>query len=223
MKITAMALAVFVMSQGAWAEPYPDLDPKGVLVKQQTAEGAKYSIDQVYLDEMLKALAVHAKAYPVRFDNEADKRKAIQDVLVLDGMLSVINDAPHQDLAMVLRQAQLNSMGHNLDMAGAAEKADQLFQSLLAVAPDNALFNYDYALFLAGSGQGAKAIPLLHKAADAKLYDAYFSLGLVYLSVGNQDAAIENLNTYKRLTGRHAEADKFIAAIESGQVKVNAH
>ncbi len=221
MKKILAAVTSILITNLALAIPYPDNNPKDMLIKQETSTGSKFSIDVAYLDKMLKDLSIHAKNYPVQFDSESDKDKAIRDVKALDYTLSIINESPKSNPSMLLRQAQLNSIGHNLDVAGSAEKADKLFQSIIDITPENSLANYYYGVFLAGSGQASKAIPLLHKAAAANLYDAYFSLGMAYLSMNNTPAALENLEKYKSFSENTSNIDKIIDAIKSGSFKVN--
>ena len=127
MKKILAAVTSILITNLALAIPYPDNNPKDMLIKQETSTGSKFSIDVAYLDKMLKDLSIHAKNYPVQFDSESDKDKAIRDVKALDYTLSIINESPKSNPSMLLRQAQLNSIGHNLDVAGSAEKADKLF------------------------------------------------------------------------------------------------
>lgn len=219
MKLAILAITALTvtMANTALATPYPHHNPKKILVRKTSATGSNISVDIHYLDSILSDLAMHARSYPPQFDNDEDRIKAIRDVRSLDYMLSVIDQTQPGDAEMLLRHARINSMGYNLDVSGSGNKAEQLFQTVLNKAPDNPQVNYYYGLFLASAGKADKAIPLLHKAADGKLYDAYYNLGLVYLSLNNTEQALSYLQKYQQLTPHHADTRKIIETIQSGQ------
>lgn len=114
----------------------------------------------------------------------------------------------------------VNSYGHNLKITGAAEKANELFRRLLAIAPDHPRSNYAYSAFLAGVAKPTESLPYLEKAQAAGVVDAAYSLGLVHLSLGNQPRALEYLENYKVRVPADRNTAILIEAIRSGRATV---
>jgi predicted Zn-dependent protease len=213
------ALLVIFVASGVSAREYGNYDPKRLLTVSETPAGKKYGFDGAYLDKMLNDLSDHAKNYPPQFDTPQDKRRATQDVKALSGMLDVLINAPAPSLELLIRGGYVNSIGHNLDIPGAAEKADAIFRRLLAAAPSDPRGNYMYGTFLAGVGKPKEALPYLEKALAVGVVDAAYAIGMAYLALGDKEQALKSLEDYKQRKPSDGNVDKFIDAIRNGKIE----
>lgn len=217
-KLLLAFLAVLVTSNAS-AREYGNYDPKRLLTVSETPAGKKYGFDGAYLDQMLSDLSAHAKNYPPQFDTPQDKQRATQDVKSLSGMLDILINVPTPNPELLVRSGHVNSMGHNLDIPGAAEKANSIFQRLLAAVPSDPRGNYMYGTFLAGVGKPKEAIPYLEKALAVGVVDAAYAIGMTYLSLGNKEQALKNLEDYKQRKPSDGNVDKLIDAIRNGKIE----
>jgi tetratricopeptide (TPR) repeat protein len=215
-----LVLLVAFLSFNASAREYANHDPRRLLTVSETPSGKKYGFDGAYLDQMLNDLSIHAKNYPPQFDTQEDKRRATRDVKALSGMLDILINVPTPNPELLVRAGFVNSMGHNLDIPGAAEKADSIFLKLLAAKPSDPRGNYMYGAFLASVGKSREALPYLEKAASVGVADAVFSIGTVYLTLGDKEKALKNLEDYRRRKPDDEGVDKLIEAIRKGKVEV---
>lgn len=207
------------LASTASAREYGTYDPKRLLTVSETPSGKKYGFDSAYLDQMLNDLSAHAKNYPPQFDTPNDKQRATQDVKTLSGMLDVLINVPTPNPELLVRAGYVNSIGHNLDIAGAAEKADSIFRRLLAASPSDARGNYMYGTFLAGVGKPKEALPYLEKALAVGVSDAAYAIGMTYVTLGNKGQALKNLEDYKRRKPGDTNVDKLIDAIRNGKIE----
>lgn len=215
-----LSLLVLLVSFAASAKEYGNYDSKRLLAISETPSGKKYSVDSAYLDQMLNDLSVHAKNYPPQFDTPQDRQRATQDVKALSGILDILIDAPTPNPEFLIRAGYLNSIGHNLEIAGSADKANLIFQRLLAVAPADPRGNYMYGTFLAGVGKPKDALSYLEKALAVGVTDAAYAIGMSYLSLGDKEQALKSLEDYKRRKPSDTNVDKLIDAIRNGKIDV---
>jgi len=212
-------ILVAAMIPGASAKEYGSYDLKRLLTVSETPSGKKRGFDVAYLDQMLNDLSAHAKNYPPQFDTPQDRQRATQDVKAVSGMLDILIDVPNPNPELLARAAYVNSMGHNLDIAGAGEKANSIFLRLLAVAPSDPRGNYMYGTFLANVGKPREALPYLERALAASVSDAAYTIGMTYLSLGDKEQALKNLEDYKRRKPSDGNVEKLIDAIRNGKVE----
>ncbi|MBI4756335.1 MAG: tetratricopeptide repeat protein [Betaproteobacteria bacterium] len=220
MRIALLAVLCLALSHAASAKEYGKYDPGRLLVVSETPAGKKRGIDVAYLDAMLSDLASHAMRYPPRFDSIEDRQRAARDVTALSGMLEVLANDPAANPELLVRLGMLHSMGHNLDLAGAAQKASVTFQRLLSASPSHPRGNYRYGMFLAGTDRAKEAIPYLEKALAAGVPEAAYTLGMAHLSLGNTEKALIHLDDYHRRHPGDADAAKFVEALRGGKVEV---
>ena len=215
----SLLLLLTLTAPMAYAIGYPGYDPQRILTASENTSGQKvYGLDMRYLDRMLGDLSRHAGRYPPSFDSPEQKQRAIQDLNALSGMLGLLLKDGKPNPQILFRSAITNRMGHNLDVPGAAEKAEQQFQTLLQAEPDAPQGNYQFGIFLAETGQAERSIPYLEKALALGLEEANYSLGMAYLGVGNKEEALVRLNAYLKSKPNDMSAQKLIRAIEVGQV-----
>ena len=134
-------------------------------------------------------------------------------------MLDILINVPAPDPELLVRAGHLNSIGHNLNIAGAAEKANSIFQRLLANTPADPRGNFMYGTFLAGVGKPKEALPYLEKALAAGVIDAAYAMGMTHLTLGDKEQALRNLADYKRRRPADGNVDKLIDAIRNGKIE----
>lgn len=220
MRCILLALSLLFAVSLTYAKEYGRYDPKLMLTVTETPAGKKHGLDIKYLDQMLNDLAMHAKNYPPRFDTPQERQRATQDVKTLSGMLDMLISGPNPSMELLGRAGFLNSIGHNLDIPGSAEKTSLIFQKLLAAAPADPRGNYMYGTFLAGAGKPREAIPYLEKAITAGVTDAIYSLGMTYLTLGDKLMALDKLEAYRQRKPDDGNIARLIDGIRNGKVEV---
>lgn len=215
-----LAILVLLASSFTGAKEYGHHDPRRMLTVSETPAGKKHGLDVRYLDQMLNDLAAHAKNYPPQFDTPQDRQRAVQDVRMLSGMLDIVITGPSPNAELLARAGFLNSIGHNLDIPGAAEKTAAIFKALLTAAPADPRGNYMYGSFLAGAGKPKEAIPYLEKALAVGVADAAYSLGMTYLTLGDKQRALQHLDAYKQRNPNDGNVAKLIDGIRSGKLEI---
>lgn len=202
------------------AQPYGHYDPVQLLKITETPSGKQYSIKGEYLDQILNDLSAHAKNYPPRFDTPQDQKRAIQDVKTFSGMLDIVTNGPTPNQELLVRAGQLNSLGHNLDIEGAAAKANAIFQKLLAASPADPRGNYLYGTFLAGIGKPKDALTFLDKALALGVADAAYALGMTHLALGDKTQALKNFENYQLRNPKDPSINQLIDAIRNGKLEL---
>jgi tetratricopeptide (TPR) repeat protein len=134
-------------------------------------------------------------------------------------MLDVLINVPTPSPELLVRAAHLNSIGHNLDIAGSAEKAISIFHRLLTASPSDPRGNYMYGSFLASVGKPKEALPYLSKALAVGVTDAAYAIGMTYLALGDKEQALKNLEDYKRRKPNDTKVDKLIDAVRNGKIE----
>lgn len=220
MRLLLLAFSLLLASSAGNAAEYGSYDLQRLLTVADSPGGKQYGIDGAYLDRMLGDLHAHAGSYPPRFDTDAERQRAVQDVRRLSAILDVIIDAPDPGDAMLLRAGFVHSVGHHLDLPGAAAKAHTIFAGLLAANPANAHANYLYGTFLGGSGKAKEALPYLEKALALGVVDADYALGMTHLLLGDRKSALEYLDAYQQRKPADTSVGEFIAAIRSGRFEL---
>lgn len=216
-----LAILVILLASSADAREYGNYDLKRLFTVSETPAGKTYGFDVAYLDQMLNDLSAHAKNYPPQFDTPQDKQRATRDVQALSGMLDALINVPTANPELLVRVGYVNSIGHNLDIAGTAEKANSTFLRLLAAAPSDPRGNYLYGTFLTGTGKPNEALPYLEKALAAGVVDAAYAIGMTYLTLGNKEQALKNFEDYKQRKPSDGNVDKLIDAVRNGKIEIN--
>lgn len=220
MRLLVLGLSLLIFFPSAYAKEYGNYEPKKILKVSETSSGKKYGIDGQYLDQILGDLAFHAKNYPPRFDTPNDQQRAAQDVRVLSGMLDVLVSSPNAHPEILLRAGLLNSIGHNLNIPGSAEKTTSIFHKLLSASPSHPRGNLIYGTFLAGAAKPKEAIPYLERALSLGESDAAYALGMTYLSLEDTKKALKYLESYQQKNPSDASASGLIEAIRSGKLEI---
>jgi tetratricopeptide (TPR) repeat protein len=220
MRNRLLAALMVLIAASAHAGEYGNYDPMRLLTASQTSSGKKFGFDGAYLDRMLDDLSAHARNYPPRFDTPHDRERAVRDVKTVSGMLDVLINVPTPNPEILLRAGILNSIGHNLDIAGSADKADAAFRRLLAAVPAHPRGSLMYGTFLAGAGKPGAALRHLETALAAGVDDAAYALGMTYLSMGNREQALAKLEEYQRRRPGDASLARLIDAVRNGRIEL---
>jgi tetratricopeptide (TPR) repeat protein len=211
------ALALGTRSQ---SEHFGGYDPQKILIPADPATGKGPAVNVTYLDAWIDELAAHTSIYPPRFDSGNDKIKATDDLALLAGILDTLIDPKQPNVELLRRAAIVNSLEHNLDVQGAAQKANDYFIQLLRIAPDDTQGNWKYGVFLLGAGRPNDAMPYLLKAEKLGIVSATYSLGMAYLMAGDKQKAIEYLEKYHKAVPQDKSIDPLIENLKKGKFKV---
>jgi predicted Zn-dependent protease len=217
---SAFSILLLLISGLTQAKEYGTYDPKKIVTITETAAGKTFGIDAAYLDQMVNDLASHAKNYPPKFDTAEDKARATNDVKVLAGMLEILVSKPPIDNGLLLRAAFLNSLGHNLQVSGAADKANAMFQALIKATPTDLRANLMYGNFLGSAGKAKEALPYLEKALSLGANEAAYSIAVSNIALGNKTKAIESLELYLKGNPKDQTALRLLDAIRQGKIEV---
>jgi predicted Zn-dependent protease len=215
MRKILVALSLLSMSASASSAQYGHYHLDEVLVRGSSNGAASPIVNFGKLNKILNDLNTHAGATPVRFDSPEDVRRAQADATELSKMLDPLARLPKPDLRLLQSAASLNAIGIHLNVPGATERAEAAFRSLMSQAPDDARANYLYGKFLFETGKPHAAIAPLEKAQSLGVVYADYVLGMAYLSAGENDKALPNLEHYSKRVPGDTQVIKTIAAIRS--------
>ena len=222
MKKTALAATLLLTCAALFAKPYPKYDVVKSVLHDQGFDGDA-------ADKIREDLADHAGEYPPKFDNETDRKRAEKDAVTLArlyrGLIEqkiVTEKQPERYRSVLHSIARLNWIAHNLDVPGAAAKADQHYRLLLAALPQKqrAGMQGEYGGFLASVGQTDAAVKMLNEAVQGGSDRSRLPLGMALLSQGKKAESLKQLRAYAKKYPQNERAAKFIDAVENGRFEV---
>ena len=222
MKKTALAATLLLTCAALFAKPYPKYDVVKSVLHDQGFDGDA-------ADKIREDLADHAGEYPPKFDNETDRKRAEKDAVTLARLYSglieqkiVTEKQPERYRSVLHSIARLNWIAHNLDVPGAAAKADQHYRLLLAALPQKqrAGMQGEYGGFLASVGQTDAAVKMLNEAVQGGSNRSRLPLGMALLSQGKKAESLKQLRAYAKKYPQNERAAKFIDAVENGRFEV---
>lgn len=222
MKKTALAATLLLACAALFAKPYPKYDVVKSVLHDQGFDGDA-------ADRIREDLADHAGEYPPKFDNEADRKRAEKDAVTLARLYSglieqkiVTEKQPERYRSVLHSIARLNWIAHNLDVPGAAAKADQHYRLLLAALPQKqrAGMQGEYGGFLASVGQTDAAVKMLNEAVQGGSDRSRLPLGMALLSQGKKAESLKQLRAYAKKYPQDERAAKFIDAVENSRFEV---
>lgn len=222
MKKTALAATLLLACAALFAKPYPKYDVVKSVLHDQGFDGDA-------ADKIREDLADHAGEYPPKFDNETDRKRAEKDAVTLARLYSglieqkiVTEKQPERYRSVLHSIARLNWIAHNLDVPGAAAKADQHYRLLLAALPQKqrAGMQGEYGSFLASIGQTDAAVKMLNEAVQGGSERSRLPLGMALLSQGKKAESLKQLRAYAKKYPQDERAAKFIDAVENGRFEV---
>ena len=183
------------------------------------ANAAEFSL--VRTEQFLQKLAPHALRYPTSFDSKSQYNqysKILKEVLLeLDSALP--NSQTNAEF--LFQYALANSMGHNMDISGCAEKSIAGYSQLLEINPDDKRANYYFGSFLSATTLYEKSFPYLQRAIELGEQDAHYTLGFVYIKEGKTQAALAEFKDYLEVNPENQAAKKMVKDIENNSLKVD--
>jgi len=212
--------ALLVCTATVWADPYGYYDLSKVTTVSETAEGKRYQFDGKYFDLIFNDLSGRALFYPVEFEDYEGQRRAAKDVANLSKMLDPLLEQHPDDQSLLLRAAKLANVGYNLDVSGMSKKTRTFYKRLLKLEPENREVNYLYGVYLAGAGKQKKSHPYLIKALELGEVNAAYSLGLSFVSIGEDAKGLKYLRQYRNAKPNDSRVDALIAAVEKQSPKL---
>ncbi|MCO7227465.1 M48 family metallopeptidase [Pleionea sp. CnH1-48] len=219
MKIYVLALSCLLVSMSSLAEVWR-YDTKQLLVPEKTGQQAGQALNLTAVNYYIRRISQHARYYPPSFDN--DKQR--QDITIrLQALMAAMQTAMPEkaDERFLARAAFVYTMGHNLDLKGATDKAKQFYEQLLALYPSEPSYNYRYGLFMAETRKyHEQGIPFIEKALKLGHKEAAYTLGLLYFHQGKKEQALELLNAYAAMNPEHVQVKRIIEAIKKDQFEV---
>ena len=228
MKKHLLAILLALVAPAALAAPYQPLNLQSLV--SGSPEHPPINVNMPAVQRAFDNLASHAAEYPVQFDNDADRRRAIADLQPLGVLLdSLVQNntpragaAPSQGYLVFLQmRARLNWMGHNLDQAGYAERAEADYARLLALAPAAAkpAVQGEFGNFLASSARMERAIPMLRAAYQAGHQESGRDLATALLTQNKRSEALALLREYVRNFPQDQKGRAILNAVEQGRVE----
>lgn len=179
-----------------------------------------YFLEMGVVSTVMNDLLQHAKMWPVTFRTEPERRRAEQDVTVLASVIEVIAADEDADSELLISMGRVQAIRHNLDLDGAGEQAVAWFRRLLAREPEHVLGNYHFGVLLASTlpPDDDTAIPYLEKAIALGVDDAWYSLGMKYLTREDVSEALRCLETYASKRPDDKSVQLFIEALKSDEL-----
>lgn len=174
-----------------------------------------------HIDRFLNELSPHALRYPTNFESKSqyDKySKNLTDILSqMDSMLPKFQ----RDTEFLFQYSLANSMGHNMDIPGAAEKSISGYSQLLALAPNDKRANYYFGSFLSATTLYEESPPFLLKAIELGEEEAHYTLAFIYIKEGKQSEALSEFKAYLKVNPDHETAKKMVSDIEKKVLDVD--
>ncbi len=177
------------------------------------------SIQLDSIDVALADIATHAKNYPPTFSSKAQREEVKEK---LRGIIKLLDSAVANhpdDRDLLLRNGFANSMGHNLDFEGCAQKSANVYEHLLTLRPTDEEANYHYGAFLGGVGRPKESIEYLLKAVELGSTEAHYSLAISYLMLEDKQSACSHLRIYVSQYPKDNDAKKLLAAVDNDNLK----
>ena len=198
-----------------------DYQLKDAMVEKVDEKGKKsHTIDMRVIDYYINRISTHAKEYPPKFKSKKEQDEVIDKLEQLIGLLEIIGENQQNNPEFIARAALANSMGHNVDLKGSAEKSGIYYKKLLRLTPDSPIANYHYGMFLSGTRKHHfDSIPYLEKALKLGQEDARYTLGLLYYQLGDKEKGMSMLRKYSLNNPKNKHVKKLIEAINSGKLK----
>jgi predicted Zn-dependent protease len=215
--LTIAGLTATLLISPAWGYEHHDLTK--IVRNVETPQGTQHELDLGTINAVIADLSRHAINYPPTFASAQERQLATEDARRLSGLLDIVMASGRNGPPLLRSVARLNAMAHNLDVAGAAGRADAAFKALLAQLPEDADGNYGYGLFLASTARPQLAIAYLDKAMRKGVDAAPYTLALAYLGLNDKPKALVLLEPYAKGHPDDSAAQKLAQAIRDGRVE----
>lgn len=172
-------------------------------------------VDFAYLDSWLADLAAHTQAAPSSgSDARHERQRVMADLQVLESIvgLAVLEQGT---TALLKRCALLATMGYQLGVRGAAERAELAFNRWLLQSPEDGDALYRYGQFLLASGHHKRAVFYLEKAFGRGVLEAELSLAMALQRSGEPQQADEHLRHFRLTHPNHPTLGSMLTQVPS--------
>ena len=215
-----LCLAIGCAAGDARAAEPPEYAVEDALVRKETDQEIRYSIDVRVIKYFIDRIARYASAYPPRFE-DADEREQIEGELRnLITILDMLREGNPSSAGLLLDAGFAYAMGHNLDLPGSSQKAIDTFEALLREYPDHPMGNYRYGAFLASTARlQQQSVAYLERSAALGVERALFTLGVVHVSQHRPERGLEYLERYLALHPDSEQTHRMIQAIRAGRIE----
>lgn len=201
------------------ASAYAEYDLSQVLPKGASKTDA--GLDLVFLDQVLNDLSTHALYYPPIFANEDEQARAVADVRLLIKVMQPITKRKVIPSSALLRLGLLHLLAWNLEIPNSQPLALKYLQAFLRGTPNDGYANYLLGVYYAGTAkQQQESILPLNRAILSGYPQAYYTLALVYYSLGDKARTLENLRLYASHFPNDTDTASLIQAIDNGSLRV---
>ncbi|MDA3047122.1 tetratricopeptide repeat protein [Campylobacter sp. VBCF_06 NA8] len=215
-------IAIFALFSALCAEPYSAYSNDAVMKKNPNG-GANLDIAKLY--EYSDALCKHACEYPLKFDSEDEAEQGYNDSVLMASVFEYINKEIITDkidakdrTQFDMKFAQIYVSQHNFDVLGAKEKADAIYERILARDSQNAEVLTTYGEFLLNSTRTDKAKEILSRAAALGAKRPYLALAAIELMNQNNAKGIEYLEIYCAEFKDDEKAKTTLEGLKSGDI-----
>ncbi len=193
------------------------------LIEKEKNGQKEYSINFKVYDYYINTIALYAKHYPVKFNDENERKevttKTKELIEYLEFLLETLGE---ENPEIVYRLALANTLGHNLDIGNSGQKAKKYYEDILTYYPNNAQIYFLYGCFLAHTTIYQKeSIPILKKAIDLGEKEALFTLGMVYIVQKKNKEALQLFELYSKNYPNDSKVKAIINAIENNNIEIN--
>lgn len=231
----AAALAASAMSfvgpvHGADTAPQPapihwQYKLSDVAVTKTGADGSTtHALSLEVVDYFLQTIAGRVDQYPIVFASNAERMDVTDKLGRLTAILSELDEGASVNLDILRREAFAYNLAYDMDFPGSGEKANDLYQRLLKLTPDEPAANYLYGAFLAANDTlRPQSIPYLEKAGKLGVKKANYTLGVVYVALGKDQQALTCLQQYSADFPDDQRVKSLIAAVKSGDIRRKYH
>lgn len=172
-------------------------------------------------------LWLHAGNYLLNFDNKEDLIRAKSDIIELEEIFKYFNESglfekqePEFQKYADLLNSRIYAMQYNMDIAGAPQKADHFYETMVLKYPTDHEFFEEYGAYLGSSGRIDKCREVLNKAVELGSTKAHFSLAISALFLKNIEEAKKEFNLYLKEHPNDANAKMLLEAISSENIKL---
>ena len=206
------------------ASEYRALEHKSIVYKDENGNG---KIDYIALFKATNELFTYARAYPLKFKDEKQKKAAFSDLLKVEKIFDFMDSegfskslGGQEAWYFKICQARLHVMKHNFDVQDEATKADEIYGELINLTPDNGEIYAEFADFLANSNRLELAEQNYDKALNLGVKRANLGLALVKLARMDQKGAMPYLEEYLKSYADDEFAKMLASSIKEGTLKI---
>lgn len=168
------------------------------VVTKTGADGKEtQALNMDVVDYFLPTISGYIDQYATAPGYAGEKSDIADKLARLTTVLHELDDGPKVNLDILRREAFAYNLAYKLGFPDADPMTDMLYKRLLKQTPDEPAANYLYGAYLAGHDEArAKSILYLKKALTLGVKKANLTLGIVYMSLGEKQEALDCLQQY---------------------------